>query len=266
MKTNFTPSSVVIVTIFSLISSFSIAQHSNWTVTDIDGNVYHTIIIGEQVWMVENLRTTRYQNGDSITMITDSTFWGRVIQGAYCNYNHDESNSIIYGRLYNYFVVADNRGACPEGWEVPEYSMWKKLVNNVGGNRLGNYLDALPKLKANQENSWTLPGNNESGFTGLPAGVRWITGTFGLIGTKGYFWSSTEKKVKYIGNSKKTSVINVFKLCDDYQDVLAQAKEGGMPYGKPVYINGKPTYNVVWETEFSSKNIGISIRCIKIDY
>ena len=122
MKTQLVFFFFILVTFFSLLTFFSIAQQSNLTVTDIDGNVYHTVKIGKQVWMAENLKTTRYQNGDSITLVADSTFWGRLRQGAYCNYNNDEKNSIIYGRLYNYYAVEDYRNVCPEGWEVPAYS------------------------------------------------------------------------------------------------------------------------------------------------
>jgi PKD repeat protein len=71
------------------------------TVTDIDGNVYHTVTIGTQVWMVENLKTTKYRNGDPIPNVTDSTTWGNSTTGAYCNYNNDANNSTTYGRLYN---------------------------------------------------------------------------------------------------------------------------------------------------------------------
>ena len=110
---------ITIVVIFS--SHFIIAQEYD-TVTDIDGNVYQTVQIGDQFWMAENLKVTHYQNGDEIP----------------CNvYNDDPSNAAIYGRLYNWYAVDDERGICPEGWHVPSDdeadSEWQILVDYLGG-------------------------------------------------------------------------------------------------------------------------------------
>lgn len=84
------------------------------TVTDYDGNVYHTITIGTQVWLVENLKVTHYRNGDTISNIIDDNAWSYPSIGAYSNYNHDSNNVNIYGRLYNWLAINDSRGIAPQ--------------------------------------------------------------------------------------------------------------------------------------------------------
>ncbi len=102
--------------------SFTAQQASSGTVTDIDGNVYHTVTIGTQVWMVENLKTSRYRNGDNIPQIPDATEWAGLNTGAWCLYNSDYNG--VYGKLYNWYVVNDPRGLCPSGWHVPTATDW----------------------------------------------------------------------------------------------------------------------------------------------
>ncbi|WP_207515350.1 fibrobacter succinogenes major paralogous domain-containing protein [Longitalea luteola] len=88
-------------------------------VTDIDGHVYATVTIGNKVWMAENLRVTRYRNGDLIPHIEDTTAWSTSTTGAWCNYNNDAGNAAIYGRLYNWYAINDSRNIAPEGWHIP---------------------------------------------------------------------------------------------------------------------------------------------------
>ena len=91
----------------------------NNTVTDIDGNVYNTVTIGTQVWMKENLKVSKYRNGDPIpTNLTDAA-WGAATTGAYSIYNNDAANNTTYGKLYNWYAVVDSRNLCPVGWHVP---------------------------------------------------------------------------------------------------------------------------------------------------
>jgi uncharacterized protein (TIGR02145 family) len=160
------------------------------TVTDVDGNVYHTVTIGTQVWMVENLKTTKYRNGDVIPNVTDSALWRNLSTGAYCNYNNNVNNVTTYGRLYNWYTIADSRNVCPTGWHVPTDAEWTTLVNYVGGASV-----AGGKLKETGTAHWQSPNNgatNEKGFTALPGGNRTYNATFGYIGLYGYWWSSTE--------------------------------------------------------------------------
>ena len=140
-------------------------------VNDIDGNVYKTIVIGNQTWMAENLRTTQYQNGDTLQNVTDNTQWNNLSIGAYCNYNNTNSLDTIgtYGRLYNWYAVADSRKLAPKGWHVPTMMDWNVLVNYLGGDSI-----ASNKLKEIGDFHWASPykSDNSSGFTALPGGQR----------------------------------------------------------------------------------------------
>jgi uncharacterized protein (TIGR02145 family) len=159
------------------------------TVTDIDGNIYHTIKIGTQVWLLENLKTTKYRNGDPITNAIDGNAWAFATAGAYCNYNNNAANSQLYGRLYNWFAVNDSRKIAPTGWHVPSYNEWMVLINYLGGETV-----AGGKLKEAGLSHWAAPNlgaDNSSGFTALPGGNRSSSGTFDFTGTYAYWWSST---------------------------------------------------------------------------
>jgi uncharacterized protein (TIGR02145 family) len=159
------------------------------TVTDIEGNVYNTVTIGTQVWMAENLKTTKYTDNTAIPLITDDTEWRSLITPAYCWYNNDESSyKATYGALYNWYVLDalsnGGKNACPVGWKAPGFTDWNILITYLGGN-----LVAGGKLKETGNTHWTgqnLGATNESGFTALPGGNR----GFSFLGTEGYFWSS----------------------------------------------------------------------------
>jgi uncharacterized protein (TIGR02145 family) len=157
------------------------------TMSDIDGNTYKTIVIGTQTWMAENLRTTKYRNGDAIPTNLTDVAWGAATTGAYDNYTADNTN---YGKLYNWYAVSDNRNLCPVGWHVPSDAEWTTLEQYLGGT-----LDAGGKLKSTSS-LWYSPNTgatNESGFSGLPGGFRNYDGSYGDVGYYGYWWSSTEK-------------------------------------------------------------------------
>jgi len=164
------------------------------TVIDIDGNVYHTVTIGTQVWMVENLKTTKYRNGDPIPNVTDGTAWHNNIAGAaYCNYNNDINSSTTYGRLYNGFAVADSHNIAPIGWHIPTDTEWTTLANYLGGESV-----AGGKLKETGTTYWQSPNTgatNETSFTALPGGNRFWDGSFGNVGNRSAWWSSTEKDI-----------------------------------------------------------------------
>jgi uncharacterized protein (TIGR02145 family) len=102
-------------------------------VNDIDGNTYKTIVIGTQTWMAENLKTTKYRNGDTIPTNLTNAAWSDATTGAYAIYNNDAANNTIYGKLYNWYAVTDSRNICPVGWHVPSDSEWTTLVNYLGG-------------------------------------------------------------------------------------------------------------------------------------
>ena len=164
------------------------------TVKDIDGNVYHTVIIGDQVWMVENMKTTKYRNGDPILHIVDSSQWDTLTRGAYCYYNNDLTNDSIYGKLYNWFAVNDSRNLAPEGWHVSTDADWFELVRYLSDLTGADAETIACRLIENGKEHWENGSSylsNEFGFTALPGGFFDGDG-FHKLRQKGYWWSSTE--------------------------------------------------------------------------
>ena len=160
------------------------------TITDIDGNVYNTVIIGDQVWMAENLKVTHYRNGDPVPNVTDDTDWKNLTTGAYCNYDNNTNNSATYGCLYNWYAVNDSRNIAPEGWHVPSNAEWQILINYLGGSSV-----AGGKMKETGTTHWNSPNTgatNESGFSALPGGYRHRSGSYDSMGSGAPLWSSTE--------------------------------------------------------------------------
>jgi uncharacterized protein (TIGR02145 family) len=163
-------------------------------VEDIDGNVYHPIQIGTQIWLKENLNVTRYNNGEEITNVPDLVLWLNLATGAYVNYNNDVSYASTYGRLYNYYAATDSRKICPTGWHVPSNVDWSTLVDYLGGaNEAGGKMKAIGTVE--QGNGlWYSPNtfaSNTSGFTGIPGGIR-DNYDFRLNGYHSHYWSSSE--------------------------------------------------------------------------
>lgn len=170
--------------------SYKPAQMSNDVVTDYDGNVYHTVKIGTQVWLIENLKVTHYRDGTPIPNVYDDDKWPLATDGAYCLFNND-SNAYkdTFGILYNYYAVNNSRKLCPEGWHVPSESECMTLINYLGGKDV-----AGGKIKDNSSDLWKTENTyatNESGFCGLPAGGRGRLGSPGDIGYYATWWSST---------------------------------------------------------------------------
>lgn len=143
--------------------------------------------IFDQVWMQKNLEVVTYRNGDIIPHVTDNAAWDTLTTGAWCYYNNDTANA-VYGRLYNWYAVNDARGLAPEGWHIPTKQEWIMLVDSLGGDGV-----AGGKLKATI--LWTSPNTgatNESGFGGLPGGLRSAGGVCSSIGVNGYWWTTKE--------------------------------------------------------------------------
>jgi uncharacterized protein (TIGR02145 family) len=160
------------------------------SVTDIDGNTYNTIVIGNQEWMAENLRTTTYANGDPIPNVTDGTQWQGLTTGAWAHYNNDNQYENPYGKLYNFYTVDDPRNVCPTGWHVPTDAEYTLLTDYLGGAPV-----AGGKMKSTGTQYWSSPNTdatNESGFSGLPGGFRNGSVSFSSIGDYGTWWSTTE--------------------------------------------------------------------------
>jgi uncharacterized protein (TIGR02145 family) len=162
---------------------------STSTVTDIDGNVYQTVVIGTQEWMAENLKVTHYRNGEEIPNVTGNASWQGATAGAWCCYNNDTMLVATYGRLYNWHAVHDARGLAPAGWHVPSDAEWQTLIDFLGGTML-----AGGPMKEMGTTHWVTPNDgatNASGFTALPGGHRNWNGDYYNITTEAYFWSST---------------------------------------------------------------------------
>ena len=165
------------------------ASDSSGIVTDIDSNAYNTVNIGTQVWMVENLKTSLYNDGTSIPQVITIESWINLSTAGYCWYKNDTSYKATYGALYNWSAVNSGK-LCPGGWHVPTDADWTRLTNFLGGEST-----AGDKLKDFVRNIWIDPNdgaNNESGFTALPGGDRSPNGSFSGAGFYGTWWSSTE--------------------------------------------------------------------------
>ena len=162
-------------------------------VTDIDGNTYTTVILGGKEWMVENLRTTKYRNGDLIVNSTTGAQWQANASsgtGTWGYYNNTSGYNLTYGKLYNWYAAVDPRNIAPVGWHVPSKGELDNLRDYLGGSTI-----AGGKLKKTGTAEWNSPNTgatNESGFTALPGGhLNSINGVFENFGTRAYFWSTT---------------------------------------------------------------------------
>ena len=204
------------------------------SVTDIDGNVYQTVRIGDQVWMAENLKVTHYRNGEPIPERTSPSTWSSITEGAYCNYNNDAQYVATYGRLYNWYAINDVRKIAPEGWHVATEEDWQELETFLGMTQ--SEIDGEARWRGSDEgyrlkstSGWEGDGNgtDEVGFTGLPGGVREQDGLFSALGFYAHLWSSSEEA-----------------------GTTAWHRE--LHYQEPR----------IWRDDYS-KNRGMSVRCVK---
>jgi len=215
------------------------------TITDQNGNVYKTVKIGNQWWMAENLKTTKYNDGTSIP-VTDPTWkkqtiparWYGLKTPAYCWYKNDSSTyGSVYGALYNWYAVNTGK-LCPTGWHVPSDAEWTALIDYLGGKSVAGY-----KLKETGTKHWRRPNTgatNESGFTALPGGARDCgrllnDREFRYIRSLGHWWSSTEYAPEYPEYNR----IKAWYLYIDYSGHVGR--------------------------NYHYKSDGFSVRCVKDD-
>ncbi len=174
-------------------------------VTDIDGNTYKTIKIGDQWWMAENLKVTYYRNGDNIPNVTDSSEWQSLSTGAYCTYGNE--NATTYGLLYNWHAINDSSNIAPLGWHVPTEGDWTTLTNyliangynwdgSIAGNKIGKAMASNSGWNNSNQTGDVgndMDTNNSSGFESLPGGFRnsVIRGRFFGMGEYCVWWSYT---------------------------------------------------------------------------
>lgn len=179
-------------------SSESNSENKNSIIKSIEKKSYENvneniseIRIGNQIWSTKNLDVTTFRNGDPILEAKSNLDWevaGRNQQPAWCYYDNDPNNGEKYGKLYNWYAIIDERGLVPRGWHVPTISEWDRLVDFLGG-------DQIAGKKMKNIDGWDENGNgsNESGFSGLPGGMRYRDGDFFGGGRNGEWWSNSEK-------------------------------------------------------------------------
>ena len=224
------------------------------TMSDIDGNTYKTVTIGTQTWMAENLKVTKYNDNTEIQKVTETSSWGSITCGAYCNYGNEADNVSTFGQLYNWTAVNTGKLA-PTGWHVASSAEWTILTNyliangynydgSTSGNLAGKSLASTTEWRET-ENIGTvsndLASNNKSGFTGVPGGCRNSNPTtanplgFGSIGDGAFWWTSSSD--------------------DRY---VPQGQSGPDGFRCELYlVNAGPVINSC------TKEWGLSVRCIK---
>jgi uncharacterized protein (TIGR02145 family) len=196
------------------LGNLKVCNPGGSTVTDIDGNIYSTVVIGTQEWMQENLKTTRYKDGALIpNNLTDSQ-WQATTSGACADYINDPTKTTVFGKLYNWYAVADPQGLCPTGWHVPSDAEWDTLVNYLGVDTIAG--GAMKEIGTIHWLSPNTGATNSSGFTGLPGGFRDYNGTYYNMNLVGHWWSATQFSTTYIyfrylfyGNSNLGSDYNL---------------------------------------------------------
>lgn len=192
--------SLIVVCVSLLVLAVSCKKDKDdLTVTDIDGNIYNIVTIGTQVWFKENLKTTKYNDGAAIPLITDANEWSSLTTHGFCWYNNDKvtyGNS--YGAMYNWYAIASGK-LCPAGWHVPSDAEWTILTNYHGVEGVAGGKMKSTRTSPDAHPRWDSPNtgaNNKFDFSALPGGYRLrFDGSFNAIGTYGGWWSSTEDAV-----------------------------------------------------------------------
>jgi uncharacterized protein (TIGR02145 family)/uncharacterized repeat protein (TIGR02543 family) len=186
--------------------------YAKWLIKDIDGNIYSEVKVGNQIWMVENMKTTKYRDGTTIPKITKDIEWEDLSTPAYCWFNNDSASyHSTYGVLYNWYVISplNNKRLTPEGWRVPNDDDWQQLKeyciannfnwdNSLTGNKIAKSLASKDRWQSSDSTGsvgYYLSDNNRTGFAALPGGCRYSSGLFSAsVGLTGYWWSETEYK------------------------------------------------------------------------
>jgi uncharacterized protein (TIGR02145 family) len=161
---------------------------------DPDNNEYPSVVVGDQEWMSDNIRTSTYRDGTPIERISDPTDWANQTGGAYCWYNNDSiANDSTYSKLYNWYAVNSGK-LCPYGWHVASIDEWQNMIDLIGEPAMaGAFMKSTGTLESGT-GLWHLPNsgaNNESGFNGFPGGLRDENGNFDLMNNSGFWWSTS---------------------------------------------------------------------------
>jgi len=165
------------------------------SMTDQEGNVYKTIVIGTQEWMAENLSTSVYRNGDVIATGLSTSQWTNTVQGAWAYFQNDASKNCPFGKLYNWYSCVDARELCPTGWHVPTDADWTVLSDYLGGEAIAGGKMKTLGMSDSATGLWSAPNSgatNSSGFSGIPGGYRMLQGPYSNLEFIGYYWSSSD--------------------------------------------------------------------------
>ncbi|MDB5279683.1 MAG: hypothetical protein JWR61_4638 [Ferruginibacter sp.] len=207
-----------------------------------------TVTIGTQEWMTKNLDVVTYRNGDTIPEVTDAAVWANLTTGAWCYYDNDPGNGVVYGKLYNGYAMLDSRGLAPIGWHIPDNEEWRIFNNNLGlASATGD------KMRASVLWKGLITASNESGFTAIPGGERRIDGVFDSIGTVGKWWSNYyyEHQISlYRDFSRDFQAFGVASVFAEYP-----LRTTGS------YVLGP--FGAIWSWGPDPGKLGFSIRCIR---
>jgi uncharacterized protein (TIGR02145 family) len=179
----------ILLFLIALILMKSKILHSQ-TVKDADGNIYMSVNIGKQVWISENLKTTRFNDGKPIQLVANDNVWKELKTPACCWYKDDIKNKDVFGALYNWYAV-NSKKLCPVGWHVSTDAEWEAMIDYIGG--LSTAGDKLKEKGVAHWENYLSQATNDYDFTALPGGMRYFTGDFPLFGnTYAIWWTSTE--------------------------------------------------------------------------
>jgi uncharacterized protein (TIGR02145 family) len=205
-------------------------------IADVENNTYRTVIIGKQVWMAENLKTTFYRNGTPIDYPnSDNMAWAGNTSGAYAWYDNDISNKNRYGALYNWYAINNPNGLCPSGWRVPRDEDWSQLIDYLVDNyeeiNINNVAEKLKSCRqagapmggdCDTENHprWDLHtahyGTDDFGFSALPGGFRYSDGRYSNLGSYAGWWTSTRFVSSYAWSREMYHFTSQVRRYHDY--------------------------------------------------
>ena len=207
---------------------------------DADGYTYKTVIIGEQEWFAENLKTSKYNDGTPIPNVTGDTEWEELETGAWCHYDNNSDYESTYGKLYNFHAIETGK-LCPTGWHVPTDAEWTVLTDYLAAN--GHSGAEGTALKATL--GWddflvgSPNGTDDYGWNGLPGGVRLKNGDFGLVGLNGLWWSSSQRDSSFWFDSSDSG------------------------YFVGVWTRYLLSDSDLLDRQFNFKELGHSVRCLR---
>ena len=217
----------ITITLLSLFSCDKEGNDTNITfkiqygegVTDIDGNIYGSVRIGEQEWMSENLRTSKFADGISIINVVENSSWGNLTTEAWCYYDNDSQYNSLYGKLYNWHALETEK-LCPTGWHVPNDAEWTLLLDYLASYGFRGTEEQVLKSTSGWDdyNGQSGNGNDALGWNGLPASLRGDSGGFG-VGNSGQWWSSSEYNTDRAWNLSFTNANESVFMGHTYKEV-----------------------------------------------